>query len=86
VEFHDLYWTAWVFLAFGSLELYAVATNQPRKTFTHYYCRLFALFPEDKPAPGRPGRRYWRARRAFGGLFPFWLLLHMLSMTMGGLF
>lgn len=79
-EFHDFYWIAWVALAFGLYEGYAIKTRQAHKTFTHFYCRTFALFPHMKGAP------FWRFRRFLGGAIAFWLLLHMLTMTVGGLF
>jgi hypothetical protein len=81
VTFADVYWTLWLLIGFGVYETYAVATNQPQKTFTHFYCRAFALFPGDKGTAA-----WWRFRRFLGVAIASWLVLHVLTMTAGGLF
>ena len=79
-NFYDFYWISWVLLSFGIFEFQALYRGKPEQTFTHFYARTFALFPYMRNA------RYWRLRRALGSVIPFWLLIHMIFQTVGGVF
>ncbi|HEY5986257.1 MAG TPA: hypothetical protein VIV12_07775 [Streptosporangiaceae bacterium] len=80
IAFANWYWTLWLLVGFGLYEGIAIGTGHPELTFTHFCGRVFALFPRYK------GTRFWRTRRFAALAILSWLLLHMLSLTVGGLF
>lgn len=80
MTFADVYWTLWLLIGFAAFETYALVSGHLEWTFTFFFCRVFALFPEHK------GKPFWRVRRFAACAVAAWLALHMLTQTMGGLF